>query len=239
MNLYKLEGRKLRFSAYFWAVFGIFISLLTLSVFFLFLSALPVASENSYDETELFASWNGLLSLITALGFACFSVLSTVLANSMIIREYCGRNAVVLLCYPIRRRVILCTKCLLICGITITAASISQTLLFGILFVTARIFEIVPQLTTGYFSLTVLLSSVLMGFLSSALGIISVTIGWKKHSSMTAIVCTVILICLLTNLIAIAPKHLLFVLLVMSACLAAIANLMYHILADGIEQMEV
>ena len=88
MNLCRMELMKVRISTYLWAITGIFASLLALGITFLFIFQMEVNGSGISDETELFANWNGLLALITALAFACFSILSAVIAANMIINEY-------------------------------------------------------------------------------------------------------------------------------------------------------
>lgn len=237
MNLYRLELMKIRLSTYLWAILGIFASLLTLGMLFLFI--LQIEGGDASTETELFASWSGLLALTTALAFACFSILSAVIAAKVIVSEYCGKNAVVLLCYPVNRKAMLGTKCLIVGGITTAAASISNTLVIGMMYISAHVFGIVPQMNTEYFVFTVLLSSFLMGILSSAVGIISAAFGWKKRSAIAAIVGSLIMVCVSANCITISPGSIVWVMLAMSAVFVVIADLIYRFLANGIEKMEV
>lgn len=239
MNLYRLERMKLRLSTYLWAIFGIFASLLALGILFLFLPQIEQGGTGVSEEAALFASWNGLLVLLTALGFAFFSIFSAALAAKLIISEYCGRNAVVLLCYPVKRNVILGAKCLIVCGMTTIPAFISNLFVIGILNATAHIFRIVPHMSTDYFVFTVLLSSLFMGLSSSAVGIISTALGWKKRSAIAAIVCSLIIVCSLTNSIVIFPSTIIWTMLAMSAVLVITATFLYHILANEIAKMEV
>lgn len=238
MNLYKLELMKIRLSTYLWAIFGIFASLLSLGVLFLFIFQAETTAGGMPEE-DLFASWNGLFALTTALAFACFSVFAAAAAAKVVICEYCGRNTVILLTYPVSRKNILRTKCMLVCGITAVSACISNILVVGIMYLTAHIFGIMPLMGTENFLLTVFLSSILVGVLSSAVGVISTAPGWKKQSAVAAIVCSLIIICAVTNLITISPNHMIGVMLAMSGVFVAFAGFIYHFLADKIEKMEV
>lgn len=238
MNLYRLEMKKIRFSTYLWAIAGIFASLLALGILFLFIFQIEKGESGIPEEAQLFANWNGLLALTTALAFVCFSVLSAVIAAKVVVSEYCGKNAVILLSYPVKRKAILETKCLLVCGITTISAFISNILVVGIMYVTAHVFTM-PQMNTEHFVFTVLISSILMGILSSAVGIISTAVGWKKHSIIATIVCSLIIVCVLTNFITVSPRNIIWVMLAISTVFVVIANVIYHILANGIEKMEV
>lgn len=238
MNLYRLEMKKIRFSTYLWAIAGIFASLLALGILFLFIFQIEKGESGIPEEAQLFANWNGLLALTTALAFVCFSVLSAVIAAKVVVSEYCGKNAVILLSYPVKRKAILETKCLLVCGITTISAFISNILVVGIMYVTAHVFTM-PQMNTEHFVFTVLISSILMGILSSAVGIISTAVGWKKHSIIATIVCSLIIVCVLTNFITVSPRNIIWVMLAISTVFVVIANVIYHILANGIEKVEV
>ena len=239
MNLYRLEMKKIRFSTYLWAIAGIFASLLALGILFLFIFQIEKGESGIPEEAQLFANWNGLLALTIALAFVCFSVLSAVIAAKVVVSEYCGKNAVILLSYPVKRKAILETKCLLVCGITTISAFISNILVVGIMYVTAHVFTIMPQMSTEHFVFTVLISSILIGILSSAVGIISTAVGWKKHSIIATIVCSLIIVCVLTNFITVSPRNIIWVMLAISTVFVVIANVIYHILANGIEKMEV
>ena len=134
MNLYKLELMKIRLSTYLWAVFGIFTGLLALGILFLFIPQMEAGGSIS-EEVGMFTNWNGLLALITALAFACFSIFSAVIATKVIISEYCGKNAVILLSYPINRKTMLNIKCFIVSGITIISAFISNTIVIIIMYI--------------------------------------------------------------------------------------------------------
>lgn len=236
MNLYKLEWIKIRRSTYLWGILGIFASLLALGIFFLFLFQ---TETGAVPEEDLFADWDGLLALTTALSFACFSVFSAIIAAKIIIHEYCGKNAVILLSYPIRRKKILQTKCRMTCAMTAISAFLANVLVIGILYVIAKILQMARPIDTEHFVFTVLGSGALMGILSSALGIISAAVGWKKRSATATIVCSLLIVCAVTNVIAVSPNHILLVLLGMVVVFVIIAGGMYQILANGIEKMEV
>ena len=239
MNLCRLELMKIRLTTYLWAILGIFVSLLALGILFLFIFQMEAGGSGTSEEAELFANWNGLLALTTALAFACFSILAAVMAAKVIVSEYCGRNAVILLSYPVNRKAMLRTKCLVVSGITTVSAFISNTLVIGIMYVLAHIFGITIQMNTEYYFYMVLFSSFFMGILSSAVGMIATVFGWKKRSLSATIVSSLIIVCLLANCITISPSNIIWVMLAMSAIFVMIANFVYHVLANGIEKMEV
>ena len=71
------------------------------------------------------------MALTTALAFACFSILAAVNAAKVIISEYCGKNAAILLGYSVNRKAMLGIKCLVVSVITTISAFISNMLVMG------------------------------------------------------------------------------------------------------------
>ncbi len=130
--------------------------------------------------------------------------MAAVIAAKVIISEYCGKNAVILLGYPVNRNTVLGIKCLVVSVITTVSAFISNMLI-----------------------------------LSSAVGMIATGFGWKKRSVAATIVCSLVIVCVLANCITIFPSNIIWVMLAISVVFVIIANFVYHILANGIEKMEV
>ncbi|MCI8284400.1 MAG: ABC transporter permease subunit [Firmicutes bacterium] len=238
MNLYKLELMKMKLSAYLLAILIVFVCIASLGILFLFISQIETPEAGISDD-EMFSSWNGLFALTTALTFSCFSVVSAAVAAKVIVGEYCGANAVMLLSYPVGRRLILKTKCGIVCGVTAVFAFISNVLAAGVMYFIAEIFALQIEAEGEHFIIIVLISSILTGVVSSAVGIISAAAGWKKRSVIATIICAIIIVCALTNLIAVSPNNIIFVLYAMSVIFILAAGLMYGILAKGIDRMEI
>lgn len=241
MDLCKLELMKIRLSTYLWAAAGVLVSLVMLGILFLFLLQIETASGGIPipEEVDLFGSWSGLISLTSALTFAFFSVFAAVVAGKVIVSEYCGRNAVVLFCYPVGRKKILYAKSVIVCGITYFFAFFSNVLAAGFMYVTAHVFGIMPQMDMANFPLAVVLSGILTGISATAVGMICAVIGWQKKSVSASIVCSIIIVCCVTNFIAMTPAYFLVRLTSMSVICLGIAAFMYHILENGIIDMEV
>lgn len=238
MNLYKLELMKIKLSTYLWTILIVFACLLSLGILFLFIVQIETP-QIGISGDEIFSNWNGLFALTTALTFSCFSIVSAAVAVKVIVGEYCGANAIILLSYPVGRRLILKTKCVIVCGITAVFAFVSNMSVAGIMYVAAGIFDLPIEAAGEHFIITVLISSVLTGVMSSAAGIISAAAGWKKRSIVAAIICAVIIVCMMTNFIAVSPDNIVLALSVMSVIFILAAGFMYGILAKGIDRMEI
>lgn len=237
MNLYKLEMMKIRITTYLKAAFIICAALWCLGILFLFLILLESPADP--EIAELFSHWNGLLALISALTYSTYSVFAACLASKIIIGEYFGKNASVLLALPIQRKLIFRKKCLIICAITIASAFFCNITTMGMMYMTSKLFHIAPKLLTGYFVPTVFLSGVLTGIPASALGIISTLAGWQKRSQTAAMIASLIIVCFTTNWIALAPCYIIPIMLLMSIISVAIALMSYHILTKKLEYLEV
>ncbi len=239
MNFYKLEMMKIRMTTYLRAIGAITISILGIGILFLFMLSIPAQMGVEATEVELFANWNGLLTLVTALSFAFFGVLAGVMAGKIIIEEYYGKGAVILLSYPVNRKRIVRIKCLITCGIIVISAFLCNLLVMGVAFVTARIFTLMLEAPRGYFVVTVLVTSVLTGLISASVGMISALIGWKMRSVTATTISSVIIVCMLTNAFVAVPAWIVWIVIGISAVVMIIANILYHILAGDINKMEV
>ena len=80
---------------------------------------------------------------------------------------------------------------------------------------------------------------ILSGMLSSAMGIISVTIGWKKRSVPAAIVSSFIAGCLLAQCFSISYKNILIVMAAVCIVTVTASCFVYGNLVKSIDKMEV
>lgn len=68
---------------------------------------------------------------------------------------------------------------------------------------------------------------------------ISAAVGWKKHSVMMTVICSILIVCFVPNLIAGVPDYMIWVMLAVSVCFILAAGVMYRALLNGIEKTEV
>lgn len=236
MNLIKTEFKKTNFKAYLKAALGVFAGVLAMGILFLFI---PVIEDGAPKGEELFREWDGLLMLISVLHFVGFGILAAVIASKLIIGEYGGKGAAVILCYPIKRKKILNTKCLIIFGFIIITELLSCFAVVAIVFAVSKIMGaglIEPNIPL---LISVPCLGILSGLLSSAAGIISVTIGWKKRSVPAAIVSSFITGCVLAQCFSFSYKNILIVTAAVCAVMVMVSYFVYGILAKSIDKMEV
>lgn len=236
MSLLKLELKKTNFKTYIKAAIGIFTGIMAMEILFLFIPKIDSPTEMGM---ELFAEWSGILMLISVLHFVCFGILAAVISAKMIIGEYSGKSAAVILCYPINRKKILNAKCTAMCVFIIISAFLSNaaTTLTG--FIVSRIFGLDIGGSIADIAVKAPCIGLLVGFISSAAGIISVTIGQKKRSEPAAIVSSFIIGCVLAQCFSAAYNFILPVTAAACAVIAVTAIFVYGILKKDIENLEV
>ncbi|MCI8505588.1 MAG: ABC transporter permease [Lachnospiraceae bacterium] len=239
MELGRLELKKIKPSVYRTAAAGIFVGLLALGILFLFIEKLVIWDGGDVGDLELFASWDGLLALMTALNFCVFSIFSAVMGAKLVIGEYGEKMAVILLGYPIPRTRILRVKCLLFGGVTVLAAFVENVLVMGLMCGVGYVFEVEPEKFTGRFFPELLAASFFAGLLACSVGMISVTVGWKKRSPVAAIVCALLMLCLSANLVARSYGILLPAMAGLGVFLTAAGLAAYRVLKVDIERLEV
>lgn len=236
MNLLKLELKKTNFKTYIKAAVGIFVGILAMEILFLFLPQIDSPTEMGM---ELFTEWNGILMLISVLHFACFGILAAVISAKMIIGEYCGKSASVILCYPIERNKILNAKCAVMCVFITISAFLSNTAIVLIGFIFSKIFGVELSGSIADIAIKSPCVGLLTGLISSAAGIISVTIGQKKRSEPAAIVSSFIIGCVLAQCFSAVYNYILPVTVAVCAVIAAAAFWVYGVLKKDIEKLEV
>ncbi|MCI8274383.1 MAG: ABC transporter permease [Lachnospiraceae bacterium] len=239
MELGRLEGKKLQSSVWKRAAAGCFAGLLALGLLFLFMARIVAWDGGDFRDLELFVGWDGLLALMTALSFCVFSIFAAALGARVVIGDYGGKTAVTLLSYPVPRKLILRAKCLLFGGVTVLTAFTENVLVMGLMYGTGLVFGVETERFTGLFVQELLASSFLMGLQAAAVGMVSVTVGWRKRSATAALVCALVILCMFANFIAGAYRILLPAMAVLGVLLAAGGMAAYCILASEIEKLEV
>lgn len=236
MDLFKLELKKTNFRTYIKASIGIFIGILAMEILFLFLPKMDSPAEMG---DELFTEWNGIFMLISVLHFASFGILAALISVKLIIGEYSGKSAAVILCYPIKRHKILNAKCAAMCIFITISAFFSNAIIMLSGYIVSKIFGLELSGSIKSFVITVPCVGFLTGILSSAMGVISVTIGQKKRSATAAIVSSFIISCVMSQCFSISYVHILPVTTAACVVMTIAAFGVYGILKKDIDNLEV
>lgn len=236
MNMLRTELKKTNLKVYFKASFGILAGILAMGILFLFL---PEIEGSAPKGEELFHEWDGIFMLISVLNSVSFGILAAVAAARLVIGEYGGKGAAVILCYPIKQKKILNAKCLIICVFITAAEFICSAVIMAALYIVSEIAGAELAAPSSAFPITIPCVGILAGLLSSVTGIISVTIGWKNRSVPAAVVSSFIAGCLLAQCFSFSPKNILPTTAVICAVLSTAAVFVYNSLAKSIEKLEV
>ena len=142
---------------------------------------------------ELFTTYFGLSVMNGTLAMAFFSILLAVLGAKLIVEEFTGKKAYLLLSYPVSRGKILGAKLILAVGYAAGAMAVLGSGAMLLFFLTEQFIPLCPdQLNpdTVLKSVGILFLCILMAV---ELGIFAVWIGYVKRSAAAAVVASVIL----------------------------------------------
>lgn len=229
----KLELRKINIRPYFYA--GIII--IACMIGFLYTFAMIAYVGGDQDAVE-FSSYHNIWVLTNALQMVAYSVLTAVMFSTFLLRDYTGKNAILLFSYPIERKKIVQTKVFLVMSF-VTLFMISGTvLIYAVFILTEQVFSLVPDELSIGLGINVLFDTLLCLFLSLAIGIISVRIGFEKKSVQRTIVAGIILCSCAANMIA-TMTYSYFPTIVMFLVAIFIAFISYKEIVNKIEKAEV
>ena len=235
-TLISLELRKNNIKTFLKASLIIFAIMLMFMYLFVWI---PKLAESEMDQDlTMFHSYNGLIVLTGILNMACFSVLSAVMYSKFIIEEYQGKKAILLFSYPIDRIKIFQSKLVLVSVFTLSVALFSNLLLFAVLVMSETLYPVVNDVITIRIIWKVLNVSVIMAVLAAGFGTISLFVGFLKNSVQAAVVTSVILCSLVSNVAAGNLKNDIPILLV-TVFVASMAFVLSSITAAQISKIEV
>lgn len=200
-KLMKLELRRTDLSPYLKGSMWIFLAAVVLNGL---MAAIPAVSASMGEPMEgedlmIFSRWENLLLLSGVLNMACFGVLGGVVGERLVVSEYRGKGAVLLLSYPVSRRAVLLAKCLLVFGLTAGLALTSHLAVGAGLALCLERKQFIPQ--SFDWALLCFLSPA-FALMSGAVGLISLVPGMACGSGPAAIVGAVAAVCLLCQCVS-------------------------------------
>ena len=194
-KLMNLELRRTDLRPYLWGAVWIFLAVVALNGL---MAAIPAVSASlgepmEGDDLLMFSWWENLLLLSGVLNMACFGVLGGVIGARLVVSEYRGKGAILLLSYPVSRSAVLLAKCLLVFGLTAGLALASHLAVGAGLALCSGLNQFVPQ----NFDWGLLLSlSAAFALMAGAVGLVSLAPGMARGSVPAAIVSAVAAACL-------------------------------------------
>ena len=197
IHLMELELRKVNIRPYIYVGFAAILCMVGL----LYTFAMIAHVGGDSDAAE-FSTYYNIWVLVNALQTAAYSILMAVMFSTFLLKDYTGKNAVLVFSYPTERKKLLQCKIALV-SLFIVAFMIGGTILmYAIFTLSEAVFPLVPdQPSIGLF-IRVLGDTVLCMFITFCIGLISVRVGFSKKSVQITIVTSVIICCCVANVIA-------------------------------------
>lgn len=168
---------------------------------FWYLMAFLPRMDPTDPDGALFSSYPFLIGINDTVCTAMFGILGAALGARVVVAEYRGSQALLLFSYPVPRRQILCAKLLLTAGYTAAAMFVSGLAVQGVFFGTAAFFPICAAPPTAGDLGLALLALACCSLLAGLTAVPAVWVGLRRRSGAAAVVASVVLVCLLCQLL--------------------------------------
>lgn len=199
MNILRLELKKANIKPYCFSVVAIFICLLGLMYIFAWVPHLDSGDKNA---AVLFSSYQGIMSIGGTIALMAFSALASAMGFRYVIKEYSGANALLLFCYPVKRKAVLWAKLQLLLIFTSTALLITLFGDFLIFAATGEIFRLVDNSLHFTDLIIGLRNTLVLIILANGIALCSVRIGFIKKSNSVTVISAILGSMVLANFVA-------------------------------------
>lgn len=202
-RLIRLELRRTDVRPYLWGAAWIFLAVAALNGLMASLPAMTAAMGEPMtgDDLIMFSRWENLLLLGGVLNMACFGVLGGVVGARLVVSEYRGKGAILLLSYPVPRKKVLLAKCTLVFGLTFALALAANLIVGAGLALYAGLAQLVAQ--SFDWGLLLSLSAAFAG-MAGAVGLMALVPGMARSSVPAAIVGAVVVDCAACQCVSLA-----------------------------------
>lgn len=209
----------------------------TLLFFHYFMAAIPFIDPTDPD-TALLSSYEFLFHLNHLFSMAVFGILGAVMGTRFVIEEYHSTRAILVFSYPVRRKKIMEVKLFLVFCYPVASMQLCGMVTGIIFFVTEKFFPLCTTPFTPKTLLWIFLSLFCHAFLSGAVSLFSLWVGFLRKSVSAAIITGIITVTILCQVLSTAFvfRPILYLLLCVSAIVSAL--IVRHLLCQ-VEIMEV
>lgn len=197
LHFIKLELRKINIRPYLYA--GTIIIICMLGLLYTFAMISYVGGDRDAAE---FSSYHNIWVLVNALQTAAYSVLTAVMFSTFLLKDYSGKNAILVFSYPIDRKKLLQSKIALVWFFVAAFMICGTIIMYGIFALSEKLFPLVSDQLTMKLCITVFVDTALCLFLSLFIGLVAIRIGFTKKSVQTTIIASVVLCSCAANVIA-------------------------------------
>lgn len=231
-KLIKLELKKNKIRPYLHAM-----GIITLCVLgFLYMFAMIAYVGVDTDSAE-FYNYHNIWVITNVLQMAAYAILSAVLFSTFVIKEYSGKNAILIFTYPINRKTLLNSKIVLIATLCFSFMLLGTIISLLIFMLTEAIFPMISDnFTLGLF-FKIIIETIFCAVFSLFIGVISVSIGFRKYSIQTTIIASVILVSCAANIVSTMIHT--YIPFIIVWIVAVLAGFSYVWLISKVEDIEV
>jgi ABC-type transport system involved in multi-copper enzyme maturation permease subunit len=190
MNLIRLELRRNKIRTYILAALCITAAILGLLYLF---AAMPYMETDDADMAE-FMNYTDIMVSAAIVNMAAFCVLSAVMHSRFVVEEYKGSQAILLFSYPVSRKKVFLSKLTLVSITTIVGLIASNLIVFSVFLGMESVFPLVGDKVTPDLLVQLIILTVATSVLATAIGVVSLAIGFSKKSSQVTVVSAVVLV---------------------------------------------
>lgn len=188
-KLISLERRRTNLRVY--HIASLCIALCLLGMLYLF-AAIPHFDPTEAEEA-LFLTYTGLITMNNLLAMAAFSILFAVMGARLIVEAYSGKQAILLLSYPVSRSAVLTAKLVLIGGYTFRAMLLCGGGALLIFLLSESLFPLCPEPLQWHIFFEGAVSLLLHSCIAIGVGMVSVWLGLLRRSLIVSVVASVLL----------------------------------------------
>lgn len=230
IKLVKLELQRMNLRPYFIssAVFGI-----VLLIFPYF-----IAYAAKAEQEVQFMNYGNIFLFTSAISILLFGIFSSTMYARLVIEEYSGKRLALLFSYPVGRKKTFAAKILIVFLFVMASMLLCTILPIGIFITTESFAPIVPDTMTSNIVITAFANMMISFVAVSAIGLLSMSIGFVKKSVSVTLISAFILSGLYGNIAINRAGNIVVSLLIVGVSLIAILTVLFA-LSHKINHMEV
>jgi ABC-type transport system involved in multi-copper enzyme maturation permease subunit len=166
-------------------------------------AAMPYMETGDADaDMAEFINYAEIMVSAAIVNMAAFCVLSAVMHSRFVIEEYKGSQAILLFSYPVSRKKVFLSKLALVSMTTIAGLIISNLIVFSVFLGMESVFSLVGDKVTSDLLAQLIILTVVTSVLAAAIGVVSLSIGFRKKSSQATVVSAVVLVAVFCSAIS-------------------------------------
>lgn len=197
-----------------------------------------IANTAQITQEKDFMSYNNIFLFTSVISILLFGIITAIMYNDIIIKEYSGNRLLLLLSYPIDRRKLFLVKILLIYGLSMLSMLICTGIPILIFSISESYFHIVSDTITLDLLFHICIMLAVSALFTGSVGILSMAAGFVKKSITTTLIISFLLCTVFANLlIGVHENTIVLILSVLTSCIFTIIVIIQ--ISRSINNMEV